>query len=879
MDRKTLKLGEVKPEEKDIVGSKAFNLSILASNGFPVPEGFVITTKVYEKFLQKMGLGPIIQMTLTNLDFDDEGALEAASRKIRDLITQADVEPWVRSEFEEEVRAMGEDSLWAVRSSALEEDLVKASFAGQQDTYLNVTVKDVPRYVKRCWASYFNERALAYRKNTCKDATIGGVAVIVQRMVNSRSSGILFTRDPLDPENGMMIIESSWGLGESIASGMVVPDRFRCERRHGRIVSKEISRKAKAVYLDEQMRGPVEVEEAKQGEPSLQDAEIKELVRLGAKLEDFFQCPQDVEWAIEGEKIYLLQSRPITTLDKESGTLWTRAYGDEYWADVTSPLFFSWLGYYLTEIVNHEGARIMGYRDLAEIELLRLHKGHVYFNTEVLEGVFSYNPRFSRTKELLNYFPLKDQDRIANARARLGKRLLAELRIAVMDPDGMINRTDKAYRKWAESFMEYCQIFDGYDLKNYQDQALEEVFRELEGAFIKHYRLIRYGMVTHSIGTNLMLKRWLQDWLQDHNGELYSKLISGLPDNKTIKTNIALAALASKAKSEAVIKEYLEKLPSSSFLEVMMNDPRFEAFRKEFQQFLVLYGCRSHTRELYFPRWADDPAMVVDILRSLVQVQHLDLEEEERRRREERERTEREVLLHVSRMKGGLVRKRIMRLMIKYAQTYLQFRENQRFYLDHILLRTRRLFMEYGRRFKERGWIDRQDDIFFLSKEEIFEMARSQPRNVEGLKSKIASRRREFERWRNRLPPKFLRGDLEFDDTVYELGNVMRLPGASASPGLARGRVRVVESIENISEVQEGEILVTSNTDPGWTAVFPKIAGLITETGGILSHGAVVSREYGLPAVTAVKGATKILKTGQQVTLDGNEGVIYLEEM
>jgi phosphohistidine swiveling domain-containing protein len=217
--------------------------------------------------------------------------------------------------------------------------------------------------------------------------------------------------------------------------------------------------------------------------------------------------------------------------------------------------------------------------------------------------------------------------------------------------------------------------------------------------------------------------------------------------------------------------------------------------------------------------------------------------------------------------------------VLGYAQTYLQFRENQRFYLDHILLRTRRLFSEYGRRFLERGFVDRQDDIFFLSRQEIFQIAKEGVKDQTDLQAKLIARRREFERWRNRLPPKFLRGNVEYDDAIYKLGNVFKIPGTSASPGVVRGSVRVVESIERLSEVREEEILVTSNTDPGWTAVFSKIGGLVTETGGILSHGAVVSREYGIPAVTAVKGATKILKTGQKVTLDGNEGIIYLEEM
>lgn len=182
--------------------------------------------------------------------------------------------------------------------------------------------------------------------------------------------------------------------------------------------------------------------------------------------------------------------------------------------------------------------------------------------------------------------------------------------------------------------------------------------------------------------------------------------------------------------------------------------------------------------------------------------------------------------------------------------------------------------MEYGRRFHERGWLETVDDIFFLSKEEIFAM----PDNLENLKGMIKERRSEFNEYKDILPPKFLKGKTEFDDTIIKSENVFKIMGTSASPGIATGKVRVVESIKELTEVKEGEILITSNTDPGWTPVFSRLGGLITETGGILSHGAVVSREYGIPAVTAVKNARKIFKTGQNITVDGNQGVIFIME-
>jgi phosphohistidine swiveling domain-containing protein len=858
------------------VGGKAANLMAIAAAGFPVPDGFVVPVSVYLKFLEKFELTGQIRSALESADYDDEDDLSVRSGRIRDLILSAEVEPFVRSEFGDDRERMKEDSLWAVRSSAVAEDTAEASFAGQQDTYLNVAPDQVPEMVKRCWASYYNQRAIAYRHDAGISQTSGGIAVIVQRMVDARSSGVMFTADPLNKQREGLIIESSWGLGESMASGLVTPDRFVMDRSSGKAVHRAINRKLKEIRLTDGPTTSVDVDQARQVQPSLSDAEAGQLCDLGLRLERHFGAPQDVEWAVEGDQIFLLQSRPITTLTGDEDLLWTRGYGDEYWSDVTSPLFYSIMGENLTEQVNHEGAKIMGYWDLTDGELLRLHKGHVYFSTKVLESVFTYNPKFSRTKDLLNYFPKKDQARIANAETKVFRRIWAEVRIALNDPDGMINRNYKAYEKWSVGFLEKMRPFDALDLTRLSDAQLLDQFHQMEAAYLKHYRLIRYGMVTHSIGMNLVIKGWLTSWLNDKNGELYSKLISGLSNNKTIETNIELARLTQTLKQNEKSLALLRSSSPDEFLRLMRSGQLANGFTQDFERFMQTYGVRSHTRELFYPRWCDDPTLVVTIIQALAEAEDIDFAAIERGKIEERERTEKEVFRRIKKMKGGVARKFVFKTILGYAQIYLVFRENQRFYLDHILWRTRRLFMEYGRRFAERGWTDRTDDIFFLTKKEIFAISASGKTDVKG---QIAVRRREFERYRNRLPPKFLRGKIEFDDPVAPREGGLRITGTSSSPGVAKGVIRVIESIEHLSEIRENEILVTSNTDPGWTAVYSKLGGLITETGGILSHGAVVSREYGIPAVTAVRGATEILKTGQRVTLDGNEGVVYLEEM
>lgn len=856
------------------VGGKAANLASLSKAGMNVPRGIVVVTGAYDAYLDRLGLKEKISSRLSELDRLDGGGLSVCSSEIRKLLEAEPTDPELSQNIVRELRRYDPETLWAVRSSAVSEDLPNASFAGQQDSFLCIRTDEVPTYVRKCWASYWNERAIAYRCDAGIDHFFGGIAVVVQEMVPSDCSGIMFTFDPVSGAEDRIIIESAWGLGESIASGMVTPDRFIVDKKTLEIVDRALSSKTRAIYLQNGRKSVVELDAEKGSLPSLNDEQLRRIAHAGLRIERLFGGPQDIEWAIADGVLYILQSRPITVQTRTDGALWTRAYGDEYWADATSPLFFSLLGEYLTEYVNHEGARIMGYRELTGTELLKLHKSHVYFNTEVLEKIFTYNPRFSRTKELLSYFPERDQARIATAPTKVLDRLIAELRVALLDPDGMIFRTDKAYKAWAERFLSFLEEFDALDLRKVSDQQLQNAFMRLERAYLKHYRLIRYGMVTHSIGTNLILRKWLTDWLGDTSGTLYSKLVSGLPDNKTVETNAAIARLADAARDDQVVKSALLSMPADGFLDRLNSDGDFKGFAAEFKQFLAQYGHRSHTREILFPRWADDPRMVLDILRTLVAgSDRLDVGAVEEQRAAERMRTEEEVMRKIGRMRHGFLRKVLFRTVLRYAQTYLAFRENQRFYLDHQIARQRRIFLEYGRRLTERGVFASPDDVFFLSKDEMFDVVKNPRKDIAAT---VRRRREEFERYRNSLPAKFLRGTAEFDDEAVALNDRLTLTGTAASPGKFTGYARVVKSIDYLKDVRQSEILVALNTDPGWTAVFPKLGGVVTETGGILSHGAVVAREYGIPAVTAVKNATGVLKTGQRIMVDGNTGVVRI---
>ena len=886
-------------KEKDLpiekIGGKALNLVKMSSAGFNIPPAFIVSVDAYDFFIKNELEGKISKI-IDSVDFNSEDSISKGCSIIRSIIKSQDLPQNLFIEINNRIKNLPE-GYYAVRSSSVAEDLPDASFAGQLDSFLNIRKEDILEKIVDCWASYWNDRAVKYRHDSSighlnTENLVAGIAVLVQKMVNADISGVTFTANPVNGSDDI-VIESTWGLGEAIASGIVTPDIFVLSR-DGNVIEKNIKIKKKGYFLRNGKNTLTPINDEDREKSSLNEKILNELLVRGIEIENFFGVPQDIEWAIECDEetkippIYILQSRPVTTLTDSSekdDILWTRAYGDEYWADATTPLFYDVMGKMLTDYVNHEGARIMGYKEITDSKLLKLHKSRVYFNSWVLEKAFSYYPKFARSKELLNYFPLEDQGRISQYPSPLRKTLLSQILIAIRDPDGMMHKTDKAYRKWAKEFMEKCEYFDKTDLDTLSNAELLILYNAIETAGIKHYQLIRYGMVSHSIATNLMVKNWLVKWLDDNNGTYYAGLISGLDDNKTVEMNIRFSDLAKILREDTELLAKVNSIDDLSYLNELEIDELVSSnlnLKNDFDLFIKNYGHRSNTREILYPRWREDKAYVLGVIK-LLSSSDLDLRKKELEARKNRLKTEKEVLKRIKKLKGGFFKVKLFSIVLNLAQTYLTFRENQRFYLDHLLFRQRLMLKEMGRRLFERKIIYDEDDVFFLYETELFMFFNINGSSIElnekipKIRDEISERKKEFYKYKTTLPPKFLKNGIEFDDTIMQYDK-NAIYGAAASPGTFNGVARVVKSIEELSQLKDNEILVTSNTNPAWTAVFSKLGGLITETGGILSHGAVISREYRIPAVTAVKGATKIFKTGEEIVVDGNEGVIYKKE-
>ncbi|NHJ15172.1 MAG: hypothetical protein EAX95_15935 [Candidatus Thorarchaeota archaeon] len=877
------------------VGGKAGNLTTLIEKGIRVPQGFVLTTDAYRDSVFE-SISSKISLALESIDYSKPVSIEEASRRIRALFERMKLP----GKVVEELRETYEGSMAgpvAVRSSGTAEDLPEASFAGQYETFLNVKgTDDVLESVKKCYSSLWTDRAIAYRNANSIPHEKVHLAVLVQSMVPARSAGVMFTSSPTSPAGEELMIESNFGLGESVVNGSAVPDRFvvrKGTKGNYELVSKEIGTKNLVIDAAGKTSGVVvkQVSADLVEASSLSDKEVIELARIGGEIEGIFLSPQDVEWAVDQSgTIHILQSRPITTLaakkkDDSKEILWSRGYADDYWCDNVTPLFYDLLGDQITYIVNIELNDIMGYKGMPK-ELLKLFQAHVYFNLEVIKNkVVNEMPTFIRSEDLLNIFPEGHgpygKETMRNLPFAIKNRIMAEIRVMLFDSDGSMTNTDKRYREWTDDvFVPYLQEFDS-KLKSLDESSdLNELLRlakELDKVMMRHFRMVRYGIPVHNLGMSLITNYLLQTFLSEQEAsQCFPLLISGLR-HKTTETNDAINSLASLARASPVVKGIIEKTDSNQMLEAMKKAGTAEAneFLTEFEKFSAEYGVRGYTREPYYPRWGEKPSLVFDILKPLMEASRSSIPTFNEVQ-ELQQKTELEVKSKIAKQSLGFIKWGLLSAILGMSRKYLCFREDQRFNLDRWITRNRALFLKVGAILTERNVLSDPSRVFFLHRKEILRIAEGHfdESGRELYKKLTEERYMEFKKYEDTVPPKFIQGEREYNDPLPVSDQDGILKGIPASQGEASGNVRVLASIHEIPYVKSGEIIVVPRTDPGWTPVFSKIGGLITETGGVLSHGAVVSREYGIPAVTNIRNVCQTLKTGDYVTINGSEGTV-----
>lgn len=849
------------------VGGKGANLGELAKAGFPVPGGFCVTTSAYRDFVATSSEMDGLLDRLAALDPEDVEGLRFLGERIRTHLLKLEIPESLQREITEAWKRVGEEYAYAVRSSATAEDLPTASFAGQQDTYLNVKGREeLLEHIRRCWASLFTDRAIAYRMKNGYDHRQVFLSVVVQRMVNPEVSGILFTADPLSGNRRVVTIDASFGLGEAIVSGKVSADLYKV--KEGSILQKKISEK-KIIIRSLPEGGTVteDVPPEERNRPALADEQILHLADLGKRIEKHFGAPQDIEFCVEGGRIYVVQSRPITSLYPLPADLPQEplsvmiSFGHlQMMTDAMKPLAPSIFRAVFPKTFLYEaGGRLFVNPSAA----LRTRPGRKLF-PKVLKNLFDES--LSQAVEEVIRRPEFRRVPPTPGTARFVRRHMLPIAKAlwknlwINDPKTVRANVDRFIREKREKVRKALQGVSGHRRLEEVRQQIRLLPREVVPNLLPY--VLSYPV------SFLLLKRILGD-----TGELY-RLNKSLPGNVTSEMGLAIGDLADLLRELPEVEAYLARAEDETFFEGLSEVEGGERFKEAFGDFIDKYGHRCPGEiDLTRPRWREAPTLLVSAI--LGHMQSVKPGEHRRRFAE----GEREALEAAGRIldrvgRRGFRARRVQRLMTVYREMG-GLREHPKYLITAILDECRKAILAEAEQLVERGVLKEREDAFFLTLDELIQLVKGEfDRDVSAL---IGERKAQYEWHQTLKPPKVMTSEGEIVTGSFRRGEFPEgaLVGMPASAGVVEGKARVILSPERAS-LREGEILVAPHTDPGWTPLFQSAKALVTEVGGLMTHGSVVAREYGIPAVVGVDDATRKIRDGQWIRVDGNRGYVEI---
>lgn len=831
---------EIGKDDIAAVGGKGANLGEMARNGFPVPFGFCIGTQAYQEHIRKLELEPLMDALSHCVQKGSLQELEAISDRIRKRIDEAQMPKQAEQAIREAYRRLaGMTSLLvSVRSSATAEDLPTASFAGQQETFLSVgTEAQVLYYVKKCWTSLWTPRSVAYRQKNGFSHEKVALCVVVQAMVQSEKSGVLFTVNPLTGSAGEMMINASYGLGESIVSGRVTPDTFRISRSGPLVLERQLgSKETQIITGAEGLTTETGVAETLRNVYCLEETELRELLALGLRVESHYGKPQDIEWAIADGKLFLLQTRPITAApvpvvqSRTQVQKMSRAQKKlldnfkEHVPDAPYPLDYEPL-----LAVNERKNAVfyeLGVSMPAERKMIRMDE----------HGRLSLGKQPPHPNIRLLWMPLSLR-RMLNLRTVAAKQTEAQLK------NGLNQLTD-------------------VDTMQLDNPALGEFIQQSVDAAVQwsyhRFRVYVFPMVVQGF----LITRALRKAKAGKAVSQYD-FLAGL-DYKTAEIDRALYRLARTADEiPSVRRLFLEKRPEELF-PLLGDEPENGAFYASLAGFLRDYGGR--TMKVYTPfsaeSWAEKPELLLGILAAILKAgnirQHITQQENGGRKYAELKEK-------VSACLSPSKKVRFENLLEQFRDGHMG-REEWTYRIEQCFVLARRGVHEAAKRLQQEGVLPAPEDIRYLTLSEL-KQALTSTADAGALKKSVIerkARRHEAEQIWNGEPA----------DEAGTVDSKTAVKGLSGSPGIARGIVRVIHGPDEFSKLQKGEVLVCRFTDPVWTPLFSVACAVVCDTGGPLSHAAIVAREYGMPAVLGTKNATAVLKDGAMVMVDGSKGLI-----
>ncbi len=848
-------------------GGKAANLGELVRSGLPVPPGFVVTTAAYREFVEAHQLGDQIVALVPTAKDADQAAYEAAAHAIANLFAAGRVPEDLATAITGAYRELGSDAV-AVRSSATAEDLEGASFAGQQDTYLNISGTDaVLDAVRRCWASLWTARAMAYRARQNIDPAEVSLAVVVQELVDAESAGVMFTADPSTGRRDAVVISAAWGLGEAVVGGLVNTDQLTLVGPDLAVTDHQVADKAVQTVRTDAGTTETAVAPDRRRAAVLDDATAQELAGLGRRIADHFGTPQDIEWVRDRSGgLRIVQSRPITALPDPVGpvpTEWPvpdehstyfRASIVEQLPDPLTPLFAELIDGAVTRSLSALMSEILG-RDAVR-------PGDVGLPT--INGYAYYRYDNSGMARML----LSTPKALRGAYGRRGIGGGRERWETVSRPayQAVVDR----WRPLILPELSAAELLDGVS--------------ELLDAGATYYTAVQ-TIIPIAATSEILLTGYYDSFVRRDGDPPASTLLLGY-DSEPIRAERSLWDLARWARERPELATWLTATSAVDIVGDLALDGAGELtsaaaiagaedFAQRFATHLDTFGHAVYNLDFANPVPADDPAPLVDVVRLYLGGQATDPYERQRRLQQKRD-----AATVVIRRRLDPVRRSTFDALLRRAQAIAPIREDALADVGLAWPQLRRMLVELGHRLVAADVLERPDDVYWCRRPEI-ETALGAPRDLRPL---VEQRREEWRGQRRATPPQLLPQGTWMDrlgammpaTTADQTGDV--LTGIGASAGRVTAIARVLAGPADFARLQPGEVLVASITTPAWTSLFARAGAVVTDIGGPLSHSSIVAREYGIPAVLGTAVGTRRITDGQQITVDGDQGRVYLAD-
>ncbi|MBD2870021.1 phosphoenolpyruvate synthase [Paenibacillus arenilitoris] len=863
-----LGLQEMDKTQLQHVGGKGANLGELSKiDGIHVPEGFCVTTAGYRKAIEQNETYSALLDRLTMLKAEDRDQIGEISRLIRQTIMETIIPSDVKEAVTRYLSRFGEEHAYAVRSSATAEDLPHASFAGQQDTYLNIIGVDaILRHMSKCWASLFTDRAVIYRMRNGFDHRQVYLSVIVQRMVFPQASGILFTADPITSNRKLLSIDAGFGLGEALVSGLVSADCYKV--REEEIVEKRIATKKLAIYgRKEGGTETTQLDPDQQMSQTLTEQQILRLSRIGRQIEAYFGCPQDIEWCLADDTFYIVQSRPITTLYPipEAKTQENHVYlSVGHQQMMTDPIKPLGLSFYL--LITPAPMRKAGGRLFVDVAP-RLATA---VGRETLLNTLGSDPLIVGALTTIierDFIKLLPNDPSAPIPGNSDKGLPSAGSQAPFENDPtIVSELIKRSETSIEELKQNIQTKSGSDLFDF---ILEDIQRLKKILFDPQSTAVFMAAMDASAWIN----EKMNEWLGEKNAA--DTLTQSVPNNITSEMGLALLDVADVIRPYPEVIDYLQHAKEDNFLDELVKFEGGQKTRDAIYAYLSKYGMRCAGEiDMTRTRWGEKPITLVPLILGNIKnfepnAGHRKFEQGHREALEKKQ----ELLDRLKQLPDGEQKAKETKRMIDLIRNFIGYREYPKYGIVSRYFVYKQALLKEAERLVRAGVIHDKEDIFFLAFEELHEVVRTNK-----LDDRIINKRKEdYKCFEKLTPPRVMTSDGEIIAGEYKRENLPAnaIAGLPVSSGVIEGRARVILNMEN-ADLEDGDLLVTSFTDPGWTPLFVSIKGLVTEVGGLMTHGAVIAREYGLPAVVGVENATKLIKDGQRIRVNGTEGYIEI---